>query len=206
MNIDVINMLKAEPSKTIEISDQLLNVEYNQPLIHQVVVAMMAGARAGTKAQKTKGEVRGGGAKPWRQKGTGRARAGSNRSPIWRKGGKVFAACPRDFSQKVNKKMYRGAMRSILSELLRSKRLDIVDQLVVETSKTKDAVKLFEGMGITSGLVIIHDLDINLFLAARNLPNIEIITTEEINPVSLVHAKKVLITEEALKHIEEKLV
>jgi large subunit ribosomal protein L4 len=192
--------------KKIEVSDEIFGVRYNEPLIHQVVVAYQAAARAGTKAQKNRAAVSGGGIKPWKQKGSGRARAGTIRSPIWRKGGVTFAAQPRSFDQKVNKKMYRGAVRSILSELIRLDRLIIVDAMEVESPKTKDLISKLQKFEISANALIITDaVDENLYLAARNVPTIEVRDVAAIDPVCLVSSDKVLITAAALKQIEELL-
>src|SRR5690606_12494167 len=161
--------------ESIELADTSFAAPFNEPLVHQVVDAYLAGARAGTKAQKTRAEVRGGGAKPWRQKGTGRARHGSTRSPIWVGGGRAFAARPRNFSQKVNRKMYRRALRSILSELVRQDRLVLTDTFGVGAPKTKEFVAKLAELGVAKGLVVVEGFDMNLWLAARNVPNVEVI-------------------------------
>ncbi len=192
----------------VSLSDDIFACEYNESLIHQVVTAYMAGARAGTKAQKTRAEVSGGGAKPWRQKGTGQARAGTIRSPIWRTGGRTFAAKPRCFKQKVNKKMHRGAIRSILSELIRQERLQIVDKFEVSSLKTKDLVKKLHDMKVEDHVVIIaDDVQENLYLAARNLYRVALADASAIvsDPVTLIRAKKVIVTESAMKELEELL-
>jgi large subunit ribosomal protein L4 len=200
----------ANAKKAITVSDSIFAKDYNEPLIHQIVTAYMSGARAGTKAQKTRAEVSGGGAKPWKQKGTGRARAGTIRSPIWRKGGATFAAKPRSYKQKVNKKMYRGAICSILSELYRQNRLIVVDQLSVPDFRTKSFMKVMQDLklNMTDRVLIISDtLDENLYLSARNLPFIFIndAISALCDPVSFVGADKVIITEQSLKEIEEAL-
>lgn len=201
--------LKISNSKSkVELADEIFACEYNESLIHQVVTAYMAGARAGTKAQKTRAEVSGGGVKPWRQKGTGQARAGTIRSPIWRTGGRTFAAKPRCFKQKVNKKMHRGAIRSILSELIRQDRLEIVNKFEVSSLKTKDLVKKLADMKIEGHVVIIADeVQENLYLAARNLYRIALADASAIvsDPVTLIRAKKVIVTESAMKELEELL-
>lgn len=189
----------------VELADEVFSCEFNEALIHQIVTAYMAGGRAGTKAQKTRAEVRGGGIKPFKQKGGGRARAGTIRSPLWRKGGIVFAAKPRSFKQKVNKKMYKGAMRSILSELIRQDRLLIVDTFKVETPKTKDLLKILTDMKMDGSTLIVADsVEENLYLSARNLPHVEIRDTAmaATDPVSLVSADKVIITQAAIKELE----
>ena len=176
---------------------------YNEDLIHQLVVAYLAGGRAGTKAQKTRSEVRGGGKKPWRQKGTGRARAGTIRSPIWRSGGVTFAAKPRSYQQKLNKKMYKVGMRSILSELNRNELIRIVDDFKVDAIKTKNIVEKLKELHVNNALIVTDLVDENLFLSARNIANIEIIDVNAINPVALLKYKQVIITKNAVKQIEE---
>lgn len=191
--------------KKVELADDVFACEYNEPLIHQIVTAYMAAGRAGTVSQKTRAEVRGGGCKPWNQKGSGRARAGTIRSPLWRKGGVVFAAKPRSFKQKVNKKMYKGAMRSIFSELIRQERLLVLDTFTIDDLKTKSLLNKLNELKLTGDLLIISDsIDKNLYLASRNLHNIEVrdSTTSAADPVALVRAEKVVITEAALKEIE----
>ncbi|NCO46459.1 MAG: 50S ribosomal protein L4, partial [Vibrio sp.] len=177
----------------------------NEALVHQVVVAYAAGARQGTRAQKTRSEVSGGGAKPWRQKGTGRARAGTIRSPIWRTGGVTFAAKPQDHSQKVNKKMYRGAMKSILSELVRQERLIVVDNFSVEAPKTKELLAKLKELELNDVLIVTGEVDENLFLAARNLYKVDARDVAGLDPVSLIAFDKVLMTAEAVKQVEEML-
>lgn len=200
-----LNVLGSKKSK-IEVVDGVFDCKFNEPLIHQVVTAFLAGARTGTVAQKTRSEVRGGGAKPFRQKGTGRARAGTIRSPIWRKGGVVFAAKPRSYEQKVNKKMYRGAIRSIFSELIRLERLVLVESFLTETPKTKDLLNSLIKLKLDQRvLIIIEAVDENLYLAARNLPSVDVRDVSAIDPVCLVGAEKVLITTAALKQVEELL-
>jgi large subunit ribosomal protein L4 len=189
----------------LEVSDTTFGREFNEALVHQVVVAFGAGARQGTKAQKTRAEVRGGGKKPWRQKGTGRARAGTIRSPIWVGGGRAFAAKPRDFEQKVNKKMYRGAIQSILSELVRQERLIVVETFGVETPKTKELLAKLNEYGLTDVLIVTPEVDENLFLASRNLYKVDVRDVQGIDPVSLIAFDKVLITVEAIKQLEEAL-
>ncbi|MDV7105680.1 50S ribosomal protein L4 [Vibrio sp. TH_r3] len=189
----------------LTVSETTFGREFNESLVHQVVVAYAAGARQGTRAQKTRSEVSGGGAKPWRQKGTGRARAGTIRSPIWRTGGVTFAAKPQDHSQKVNKKMYRGAMKSILSELVRQERLIVVDNFSVEAPKTKELVAKLEELELNDVLIVTGEVDENLFLAARNLYKVDARDVTAIDPVSLIAFDKVLITAEAVKQVEEML-
>lgn len=191
----------------IEVSATTFGRDFNEALVHQVITAYMAGARSGTRAQKTRAEVSGGGIKPWRQKGTGRARAGTIRSPLWRKGGVIFAAKPQDYTQKVNRKMYRGAMTAILSELVRLKRLLVVKDtdVALATPKTKDLLKRIADYGITEALVIVNNWDTNLYLAARNLSKVEVCEVSKIDPVSLVKYQNVIMTEEAVRKIEEVL-
>ncbi|SDB14334.1 LSU ribosomal protein L4P [Pseudidiomarina indica] len=189
----------------LEVSEATFGREFNEALIHQVVVAYAAGARQGTKAQKTRSEVSGGGKKPWRQKGTGRARAGTTRSPIWRAGGVTFAAKPRSHEQKVNKKMYRGAMKSILSELVRQDRLVVVEKFGVESPKTKALVAQLKAMELNDVLIVTKEVDENLFLAARNLHKVDVRDVQGLDPVSLIAFEKVLMTADAVKQIEEVL-
>ncbi len=197
--------LNTQTGNSISVSDTIFATDYNESLIHQVVTAYMAGGRSGSKAQKTRSEVSGGGIKPWRQKGTGRARAGTSRSPIWRKGGVTFAAKPKNWSQKVNKKMYRGAIRSILSELVRQDRLVVVDDFKVDSLKTKDLLTKLKGMSLDDCLIVTKDLDNQLELASRNLHRVGVCADTDINPVSLVAYEKMLVTTDALKSIEARL-
>ncbi|UHD15601.1 50S ribosomal protein L4 [Thiocapsa bogorovii] len=190
---------------SLQVADTVFGVDYKPGLIHQVVNAYMAGARAGTRAQKTRAEVSGGGAKPWRQKGTGRARAGSSRSPIWRSGGVTFAAKPQDYSQKVNRKMYRGAVRSILSELVRQGRLVVVEDMRLDAPKTKDLLALLKRHELTDVLILTDGLDDNLYLASRNIPKVDVMAVQDVDPVSMVAFDTVLATEAAVKHLEERL-
>ncbi len=192
-------------SSSLELADATFGAAFNESLVHQVVTAYMAGGRAGTKAQKTRAEVSGTGKKPWKQKGTGRARVGSIRSPIWVGGGRAFAARPRSFEQKVNRKMYRAAMRSVLSELLRQERLVVTPEFGVSEAKTKELRGKLEKLEFTKGLIIVEAFDMKLWLAARNMPNIDVLEAQLIDPVSLVGAEKVIITAAALKIIEERL-
>jgi large subunit ribosomal protein L4 len=190
---------------TLELADATFDAAFNEPLVHQVVTAYLAGGRAGTKAQKNRSEVSGSGKKPWKQKGTGRARVGSIRSPIWVGGGRTFAARPRDFEQKVNRKMYRGAMRAVLSELLRQDRLVVTPEFGLTAPKTKELRQKLEGLGVAKGLIIVEAFDMNLWLAARNLPHIDVLEAQLIDPVSLVGADKIIISAAALKIVEERL-
>ena len=189
----------------IEVSDQNFGAPFNEALVHQVLTAYRAAARAGTKAQKTRAEVRGGGAKPWRQKGTGQARAGSSRSPIWVGGWRAFAASPRSFEQKVNRKMYRAALRSVLSELVRGDRLLVVDSLVLDQPRTRELAARLKGLGLERVLIVVDKHDEKLCLAARNIPDVDVLTAAEVDPMSLVRFDKVLATAAAVRGIEERL-
>ena len=201
MNLDIIGAQNG-----VDVSDTAFGREFNEALVHQVVVSYMAGARQGTKAQKTRSEVNGGGRKPFRQKGTGRARAGTIRSPIWRGGGVTFAAKPMDHSKKVNKKMYRAAMRCILSELVRSERLMVVESFDLDAPKTKSLVQKLAQFDLTQALIISEEVNQNLYLASRNLYKVEVRDVQGVDPVSLVGFDKIVITVSALKKIEESLV
>lgn len=191
--------------KTVSVSDAAFAAEFNETLVHQLVVSFMAAARAGTKAQKTRSDVSGGGAKPFRQKGTGRARAGTIRSPLWRSGGVTFAARPRDFSKKLNKKMYRVGMRSIVSELIRQERLVLVDEISVAEPKTKLMAAKMAELDVSKGLVLTDGLDSSLYLAARNIPNLMVMDVAIVDPLSLVRQEKVVLDQAALKKLEERL-
>ena len=197
--------LKMQGSGSVDVLDAAFGVDFNEALVHQVVTAYLAGGRTGSKAQKNRAAVRGGGAKPWAQKGTGRARAGTNRSPIWVGGGRTFAAKPRDFEQKINKKMYRAAMRSMLSELVRQDRLVIVKGIDLEAPKSRLLAGKLKELDLDNVLILNEAFDANLFLAARNLPNVGICDAASIDPVVLIRFEKVLITLPALKLIEERL-
>lgn len=190
---------------SVQVSDQVFAADYKPALIHQVIVAQMAGARSGTKAQKSRSAVSGGGAKPFRQKGTGRARAGTSRSPLWRSGGATFAAVPRDYSQKVNRKMYRGAVKSILSELVRQDRLMVVDSFNVDSPKTKGLLDKLGGLGLDDVLIVTVNPDENLYLSSRNLYGVDVCDASEADPISLVAFSKVLMTSDAVKALEERL-
>lgn len=190
---------------TVTVSEVAFAKEFNEPLVHQVVIAYMAGARQGSKAQKNRSEVSGGGKKPWRQKGTGRARAGTIRSPIWRSGGVTFAATPRDYSQKVNRKMYRGAMRCILSELVRQDRLVVVEGFDLESPKTKLMAARLKELNAEGALVVAGEVSENVYLASRNLPKVAVCDVQAIDPVSLIAHEKVVVTVDALKKLEELL-
>jgi len=198
-----IDLLSTTKKQNIDISDSAFGRDFNESLVHQAVVSYMAGSRQGTSQQKTRSDVRGGGKKPYRQKGTGRARAGTIRSPLWRGGGVTFASRPRDYSKKINKKMYRAAIRSIFSELLRQERLVAIENPVLEKPKTKEIAKFLNEFSLSKVLIITDEIDINLFLSVRNIPNVDVITVREINPVILLKAQKVAVTAEAFKQIEE---
>lgn len=201
-----LNIATPEGAKgTVSVSDTTFGREFNQDLVHQAIVAYMAGQRQGTKAQKNRAAVSGGGKKPWRQKGTGRARAGTIRSPLWRGGGVTFAAQPRDHSKKLNKKMYRAALRSILSELNRLERLVVVEDFAVDQPKTKGLIEKLAQFNLSEVLIIVEEVTENLYLAARNLHKVDVRDVQGIDPVSLVRFDKVLVTVSALKKIEELL-
>jgi large subunit ribosomal protein L4 len=189
--------------KAINLADAIFGQRFNEALVHQVVTAYLAAGRAGTKGQKTRAEVSGGGIKPWKQKGTGRARAGTIRSPLWRKGGVTFAAKPRDFSQKVNRKMYQGALRSIFSNLVKENRLILVEDLQVTNPKTKELVKKLTDLQVQSGLVVTDKIETNLQLAARNIPHVSVCRVTDVNPVNLMSFEKIILTLPAVKKIEE---
>ena len=197
--------LKTVTGAAVELSDTAFGREFNEALVHQVVTAYLAGARQGTRAQKTRAEVSGGGIKPWRQKGTGRARAGSIRSPIWRGGGRAFAAKPQDWSQKVNRKMYRGAMQCILAELIRQERLILVEEISVSGPKTKELIAKLGELNASRALIVTKEVDENLYLAARNIPHVNVLGTSEVDPVSLIAFDKVIMSVEAAKQFEEAL-
>jgi len=192
-------------SNELQLSEATFGTEYNEALVHQVVTAYRNAGRAGTKAQLTKAEVRGGGKKPWSQKGTGQARAGSSRSPIWVGGGRAFAAKPRDFGQKVNRKMYRGALRSMLSELVRQDRLLVTTGIDLEAPKTRLLAAQLKAMSLDNVLIVVEAIDEKLFLAARNLPHVDVLPVTALNPLALVSYDKVLMTVGAVKLIEERL-
>jgi large subunit ribosomal protein L4 len=200
-----MELVLKDAKSALEVSEATFGREFNEALVHQVVVAFGAGARQGSRAQKTRSEVRGGGAKPWRQKGTGRARAGTIRSPIWRSGGVTFAAKPQDHSQKVNKKMYRGAIQSILSELVRQERLIVVEKFAVDAPKTKDLIAKLDALELKDVLIVTSEVDENLFLSARNLYKVDVRDVQGIDPVSLIAFEKVLMTADAVKQLEEAL-
>lgn len=189
----------------VSVSDAAFSADFNETLVHQLVVSYMSAARSGTKAQKTRSDVSGGGAKPFRQKGTGRARAGTIRSPLWRSGGVTFAASPRDYSKKLNKKMYKAGMRSIVSELVRQERLVVVADFKVSEPKTKLVAEMLKGLEVSNGLILTDGLDSNLYLAARNIPNLMVMDVAVADPLSLVRYEKVVVDQAALKKLEERL-
>ena len=198
-----LDLLNAENKKSgVQISETTFGKDFNESLVHQAVVTYLAGSRQGSHKQKTRSEVRGGGKKPYRQKGTGRARAGTIRSPIWRGGGVAFAATPRDYSKKINKKMYRAAISSIFSELLRQDRLIAIEQPKFEAPKTKDMNSFLQQFDLKNVLIILDEMDTNMYLSARNIPHVDVVTVKEINPVILLRSEKVAVTPAAFKLIE----
>ena len=205
MNVNISEPGVGLTDKAVELSETCFGRQYNEALIHQVVVSYIAGGRKGTRAQKTRSEVRGGGRKPFRQKGTGRARAGTIRSPIWRGGGVTFAAKTQDFEVKVNKKMYRGAMQSILSELIRQERLVVTEDFSVTEPKTKEVQARLNDLNLDNVLVVLEEVDQNLYLGSRNLRQVDVIDVQGVNPVNLIGYEKVLFTVGALKKAEEML-
>jgi|TARA_B100000989_G_scaffold56660_1_gene38339 large subunit ribosomal protein L4 len=198
-----IEFLSNTKTKDLNISNETFNKEFNESLIHQAVVSFLATSRQGSAKQKNRSEVRGGGKKPYRQKGTGRARAGTIRSPLWRGGGVTFASRPRNFTKKINKKMYRAAIKSIFSELVRQNRLVAIEKPTLEKPKTKVFASFLNQFSLSKVLIITEEYDMNLYLSARNIPNVDIITVREINPVNLLKPDKVAVTSEAIKQIEE---
>ena len=194
-----------QSKKKVSVSEDAFGAEFNEALVHQLVVSYMSGARAGTKAQKNRSTASGGGAKPWRQKGTGRARAGTIRSPIWRSGGVTFAASPRDYSKKLNKKMYRVGMRSLVSELIRQQRLILISELGVSEPKTRLMHQKLGDLGVSNALILTDGLDSSVYLAARNIPNVQVMDVAIVDPLSLVSQEHVVIDQAALKKLEERL-
>ena len=194
-----------QSSDKVSVSEDAFGAEFNEALVHQLVTSYMSGARAGTKAQKNRAAASGGGAKPWRQKGTGRARAGTIRSPIWRSGGVTFAASPRDYSKKLNKKMYRVGMRSLVSELVRQERLIVIAELGVSEPKTKVMQQKLADLGVSNVLILTDGLDSSVYLAARNIPNVQVMDVAIVDPLSLVCQEQVVIDQAALKKLEERL-
>ncbi len=204
MKVKILN-LKTNKSTSQEVSDDVFNRDYNESLVHQITTAFLAGGRSGSKAQKNRSEARGGGKKPWKQKGTGRARAGTTRSPIWRSGGVTFAAQPRNFTQKVNKKMYKGAISVIFSELLRTNRLKFVSEFDASEPKTKNITSLMKSLEVKDALLLTDELDENLYLSSRNLYHVGVCDTQSIDPVSLIGYENVVMTKAALKKVEAML-
>jgi large subunit ribosomal protein L4 len=204
MKVKVLN-LKTNKSTSQEVSDVVFNRDYNESLVHQITTAYMATGRSGSKAQKNRSEVSGGGKKPWKQKGTGRARAGTTRSPIWRSGGVTFAAQPRNFTQKINKKMYKGAISVIFSELIRTDRLKVVSEFDVNEPKTKNITSLMKSLEVKDALLMTDELDENLYLSSRNLYHVGVCDTQSIDPVSLIGYENVVMTKAALKKVEAML-
>ena len=204
MKVKILN-LKTNKSTSQEVSDDVFNRDYNESLVHQITTAFLATGRSGSKAQKNRSETRGGGKKPWKQKGTGRARAGTTRSPIWRSGGVTFAAQPRNFTQKVNKKMYKGAISVIFSELLRTERLKFVSEFDASEPKTKKITSLMESLEVKDALLLTDELDENLYLSSRNLYHVGVCDTQSIDPVSLIGYENVVMTKAALKKVEAML-
>ena len=202
MDLQLTTATGKASSKTIQVSDANFGNDFNEALVHQVITAYLAGARSGTRGSKSRSDVSGGGAKPWRQKGTGRARAGTIRSPLWRTGGMTFALSPQDHSQKLNRKMYRSAIRNILSELVRQERLMVVDDIKLDAPKTKMLAETLKALGLSNALIVVDELTDNLYLASRNLRNVDVCVASRINPVSLVNCDKVLMTVNAVKQIE----
>ena len=194
-----------QSTKKVSVSEDAFGAEFNETLVHQLVTSYMSGARAGTKAQKNRAAASGGGAKPWRQKGTGRARAGTIRSPIWRSGGVTFAASPRDYSKKLNKKMYRVGMRSLVSELVRQERLIVIPELGVSEPKTKVMQQKLADLGVSNVLILTDGLDSSVYLAARNIPNVQVMDVAIVDPLSLICQEQVVIDQAALKKLEERL-
>lgn len=203
LQIPVINNI--DKASAVDVNEAVFGRAFNETLVHQLVVRYMAGARAGTKAQKTRSEVSGGGIKPWKQKGTGRARSGTSRSPIWRTGGVTFAAKPRNYEQKLNKKMFRVGLSVIFSELLRQERLVVSNDIIPDSPKTKDFALKVKAIGANKILVITDLIDDNLFLASRNIPNVHVALAENLSPAALVSSDKVIVTPAAIKKIEEQL-
>jgi len=206
MGLQIPALNEKDTSGKVDVNEVVFGQPFNETLVHQLVTRYLAGARAGTKAQKTRSDVSGGGSKPWRQKGTGRARSGTTRSPVWRTGGVAFAARPRNYEQKLNKKMFRVGIRSILSELLRQDRLVVSNDIIPTTSKTKDLYVLIKDIDAKRILIVVDNVDANLALASRNIPYVEVVEAANLNPVLLVSADKVIATPAALKQLEERLV
>jgi len=206
MGLQIPALNEKDSSGKVEVNEAIFGQPFNETLVHQLVTRYLAGARAGTKAQKTRSDVSGGGSKPWRQKGTGRARSGTTRSPIWRTGGVAFAARPRSYEQKLNKKMFRVGIRSILSELLRQDRLVVSNDIIPNSPKTKELNVFIKNIDAKRILIVVDVVDANLALASRNIPYVEVVEAVNLNPVLLVSADKVIATPAALKQLEERLV
>jgi large subunit ribosomal protein L4 len=204
MKLSVRNFADGKAASDIEVADEVFDADYNEALVHQMVTAYMARTRQGSKAQKNRSAVRGGGIKPWRQKGTGRARAGTKSSPIWRSGGVTFAASPRNYEQKINRKMYKSALRSVVSELVRSERLVVVDSLEQDTAKTKDLVAKLKDLELDNVLLLAGEVSENLYLAARNIPNVGVVETQLVDLVALVSYQKIVATEYSIKQLEKR--
>lgn len=205
MGLQIPVISSKDSAAALDVSADVFGQAFNETLVHQLVVKYLAGARSGTKAQKTRSEVSGGGIKPWKQKGTGRARSGTIRSPLWRTGGVAFAATPRNYEQKLNKKMFRVGIRSILSELLRQDRLVVSSDIVPSSPKTKDFAKLLASYNVQKVLIVVETLDDNLVLASRNIPGVYVVLADNLSPAALVSAEKVIVTPVAIKKIEERL-
>ena len=205
MGLQIPALNEKDTSSKVDVNEAVFGQPFNETLVHQLVTRYLAGARAGTKAQKTRSDVSGGGSKPWRQKGTGRARSGTTRSPVWRTGGVAFAARPRNYEQKLNNKMFRVGIRSILSELLRQDRLVVSNDIIPTAPKTKDLYVLIKDIDAKRILVVVDIVDANLALASRNIPYVEVVEAANLNPVLLVSADKVIATPAALKQLEERL-
>lgn len=201
----VIKVQNSKKKIDVTLPDSVFALDYKESLIHQVVTAYQSGARAGSKAQKTRSQVSGGGAKPWRQKGTGRARAGTSRSPIWRGGGRAFAACPRSFAKKINKKMYKTALKSMLSELLRQERFSVIEKMNFKEPKTKKAKEILDKLKISSALIVIKELDENTLLSFRNIPSVSVVKVSDLNPLLMMRHENLVLTNDALDKIEEML-
>jgi large subunit ribosomal protein L4 len=205
MEVQLHSLSDGKTTGSVSMSDEVFNLDFNEALIHQVVTAYLADARRGTKAQKTRGEARGGGSKPWRQKGLGRARAGTIRSPIWRGGGRAFAARPRSYEQKINRKMYRGALRSILSELIRQDRLMVIETIDIDEPKTGKLVALLQAAQLDNVLIVADEVPENLYLAARNLHWVGLVDLDALDPALLLSFEKIVLTKTAVAKLEERL-
>jgi large subunit ribosomal protein L4 len=205
MSLEIPAFKDGKSGEPVSVSEAVFGQPFNEALVHQLVVSYLAAGRTGTKGQKSRSDVSGGGAKPWRQKGSGRARAGTTRSPLWRTGGVTFAASNRSYRQKLNKKMYRAAMRSIYSELLRQERILVTDDIYPASPKTRELCLKLKSLGLKGALIITDAMNIDLFLASRNIPSIEVCTSDSVSPVALVHSDKVVVTTQAVRNIEGRL-